>query len=110
MKLTSLQGSSVFAHALPQPEGRHIQELARSYAQVVVEEEWPLMEQGRSSPKAWDTLDELRGYHLRTQPPHGCPRKCATTKSWSSCTPWETPGERDCWPLMRGWPRSCGWC
>ncbi len=40
------------AHQLPQPEGRHIQELARSYAQVVVEYEWPSMEQGRGSPKA----------------------------------------------------------
>ena len=49
------------AHRLPQPEGRHIQELARSYAQVVVEEEWPLMAQGKVSPKAWDLLDEMRG-------------------------------------------------
>jgi hypothetical protein len=55
--------SAVFwiAHALPEPEGRHVQELARSYARVVVREEWPLMEQGKSSPKAWDLLDELRG-------------------------------------------------
>jgi Protein of unknown function (DUF4239) len=60
-----------FAHALPQPEGRHIQELARSYAEVVVEEEWPLMEQGRSSPKAWDTLDDLRGTILGLDPPTG---------------------------------------
>jgi hypothetical protein len=104
-----LAGIFWFAHALPQPEGRHIQELARSYAQVVVEEEWPLMEQGRSSPKAWDTLDELRGTILGLDPPR-VPSKCATTKSWSSCTPWETPGERDCWPLMRGWPLSFGWC
>jgi hypothetical protein len=28
---------------------------------VVVKEEWPLMGQGRSSPKAWATLDEMRG-------------------------------------------------
>jgi hypothetical protein len=55
-----LAGIFWYAHALPQPEGRHIQELVRSYDQVVVEEEWPLMEQGSSSPKAWDTLDELR--------------------------------------------------
>lgn len=48
------------AHRLPQPEGRHLQELARSYAQVVVNEEWPLMEQGRVSPKAWAILDEIR--------------------------------------------------
>ena len=66
-----LAGIFYFAHALPQPEGRHIQELARSYAQVVVEEEWPLMEQGRSSPKAWATLDELRGTILGLDPPTG---------------------------------------
>jgi hypothetical protein len=48
------------AHTLPQRQGRHIQELARSYAQVVVNEEWPLMQQGKASPKAWDLLDEMR--------------------------------------------------
>jgi hypothetical protein len=36
---------------------------------VVVEEEWPLMAQGRSSPKAWDTLDELRATILGLKPP-----------------------------------------
>ena len=35
------------AHRLPEPEGPHIQELARSYAEEVVEHEWPLMEQGK---------------------------------------------------------------
>ena len=64
-----LAGIFYFAHALPQPEGRHIQELVRDYAQVVVEEEWPAMEQGRASPKAWDTLDELRGTILGLAPP-----------------------------------------
>src|SRR5918912_2604270 len=59
------------AHQLPQPEGRHIQELARSYAQVVVEDEWPLMQQGRSSPEAWATLDELRGAILGLDPTTG---------------------------------------
>jgi hypothetical protein len=48
------------AHQLPQPEGRRIQELARSYCRVVVEEEWPLMERGMVSPRAWATLDDLR--------------------------------------------------
>src|SRR5215203_6662642 len=65
-----LAGIFWFAHALPQPEGRHIQVLARSYAQVV-EEEWPAMEQGRASPEAWDTLDELRGTILGLDPPTG---------------------------------------
>jgi len=66
-----LAGIFWYAHALPQPEGRHIQELVRSYAQVVVEDEWPLMEQGRSSPEAWATLDELRGTILGLNPPKG---------------------------------------
>jgi hypothetical protein len=66
-----LAGIFWWAHALPQPEGRHIQELVRSYAQVVVEEEWPLMAQGRSSPKAWATLDDLRGTILGLDPPTG---------------------------------------
>ena len=61
------------AHQLPQPEGRHIQEFARSYAQVVVGDEWPSMEQGRASPKAWDALDELRGTIEGLDPPRGCP-------------------------------------
>src|ERR671920_2585388 len=64
-----LAGIFWYAHALPQPEGRRIQELARSYAQVVVEEEWPLMEQGGASSKAWDSLDELRGAVLGLDPP-----------------------------------------
>src|SRR5215208_2385040 len=66
-----LAGIFWWAHALPQPEGRHIQELVRSYTEVVVEEEWPLMAQGRSSPKAWATLDELRGAILGLNPPKG---------------------------------------
>jgi hypothetical protein len=59
------------AHQLPQPQGRHIQELARSYAQVVVNEEWPLMEQGKASPKAWDLLDEMRGSIQELEPTTG---------------------------------------
>jgi hypothetical protein len=63
-----LAGIFWYAHALPQPQGRHIQELARSYERVVVEDEWPLMAQGSSSPKAWDTLDELRTAILGLKP------------------------------------------
>jgi hypothetical protein len=48
------------AARMPESEGRHIQQLARSYARVVVNEEWPLMQQEKSSPKAWDVLDEIR--------------------------------------------------
>ena len=64
-----LAGIFWYAHALPQPEGGHIQQLVRSYERVVIEQEWPLMVQGRSSPKAWDTLDELRVTILGLKPP-----------------------------------------
>jgi hypothetical protein len=104
-----LAGIFWFAHALPQPEGRHIQELARSYAQVV-EEEWPLMEQGSSSPKAWATLDELRGTILGLDPPTGAQQVRYNQVLEQSHTAWETPGERDCWPLVRGCPLSCVAC
>ena len=48
------------AHRLPEAEGVHIQEQARSYAEVVVEEEWPLMKEGQASPRAWQLLDDIR--------------------------------------------------
>jgi protein-S-isoprenylcysteine O-methyltransferase Ste14 len=48
------------AHRLPESEGRHLQELARSYAEEVVDEEWPLMEQGRASPRGWVLIDDIR--------------------------------------------------
>jgi protein-S-isoprenylcysteine O-methyltransferase Ste14 len=56
------------AHALPEPEGRHLQELARSYAEEVVDQEWPLMEQGRTplmeptreSTPGWVLIDDIR--------------------------------------------------
>ena len=34
-------------YELPEPEGTHVQELARSYAEEVVHKEWPLMAQGK---------------------------------------------------------------
>ena len=48
------------AHGLPEPDGRHIQELARDYARVEVRVEWPLMRGGKSSPKPYDLLDGMK--------------------------------------------------
>jgi hypothetical protein len=56
------------AHRLPEPRGTHIQELARSYAEEVVNKEWPLMEQGkaplmtqvRGTPAGWTIIDDIR--------------------------------------------------
>jgi len=55
-------------HRLPEPEGSHLQELARSYAREVVEKEWPLMEKGQQpameqeqgTPGGWILIDDIR--------------------------------------------------
>jgi hypothetical protein len=54
--------SAVYFHAneLPDSDRRHIQQLAKSYAQVVIDEEWPMMEDGQSSPHAWALMDQIR--------------------------------------------------
>ena len=48
------------ANALPDSDRRQIQQLAKSYARVVIDEEWPLMQEGQSSPRAWALMDQLR--------------------------------------------------
>jgi hypothetical protein len=47
-------------HRLPKTEGHRLQELTRSYARVVVDEEWPLLARGESSLRAWALIDEIR--------------------------------------------------
>lgn len=48
------------ADDLPEPQRQQIQQLAHSYAQAVIDEEWPLMGQGQESPHAWAIVDNLR--------------------------------------------------
>jgi hypothetical protein len=48
------------AEQFSEPERDRIQELAVSYARVVVDEEWPLMKQGQTSANADATVDTLR--------------------------------------------------
>ncbi len=55
-----LAGVYFLAERLPDPERARVQGLARSYARVVVEEEWPLMERGETSARASSALRELR--------------------------------------------------
>ena len=60
------------AHRLPEAERHQLQELARSYAQEVVDEEWPLMEQGaegeRGTPEAWNLVDDMRATLQELEP------------------------------------------
>jgi hypothetical protein len=67
------------ANQLPEPEGRELQELCRSYAEEVVNVGWPLMEQGKTpslersqeSSRGWVLIDDIRatvqGYEPRTK-------------------------------------------
>jgi hypothetical protein len=64
------------AHQLPEPEGRELQELCLSYAEEVVEEEWPLMEQGRAPlmedtgevAHGWVLIDDIREHLQEVEP------------------------------------------
>ena len=48
------------AGSFPEPERSEVQELAASYASVVAGEEWPLMREGRTSPRAAELVVDLR--------------------------------------------------
>ena len=48
------------AQQFPESKREEIQGLAESYARVVVEEEWPLMRQSQTSPRAQALADGLR--------------------------------------------------
>src|SRR3954454_10731752 len=58
----------LLGHELPEPEGAHIQHLAKSYAEEVVHKEWPLMASGKQpslqqeagTQTGWNLIDDLR--------------------------------------------------
>ena len=64
------------AHRLPEPEGSHLQELCRSYAEEVIHKEWPLMEQGQAplmtqveqTPTGWTLIDDIRASLQEVEP------------------------------------------
>jgi len=55
-----LAGVYFLASQLPEPQRTRLQDLARTYARVVVEEEWPMMERGQTSPRADSLVSQLR--------------------------------------------------
>ena len=55
-----LAGVYFLASQLPEPDRSRIQDLVQTYARVVVEQEWPLMEQGQTSPRADSLVRQLR--------------------------------------------------
>jgi protein-S-isoprenylcysteine O-methyltransferase Ste14 len=63
-----LAGVYFLASQLPEPERTHVQDLTRTYARVVVEQEWPMMEQGQTSPRADSLVRQLRLELLQFDP------------------------------------------
>jgi ABC-type multidrug transport system fused ATPase/permease subunit len=55
-----LAGIYFLANRFSDSDRAQVHNLARSYAQVVVEEEWPRMEEGKTSSRASALLSELR--------------------------------------------------
>jgi hypothetical protein len=56
------------AERFPEPERGRVQDLATSYARVVVEEEGHLMREGRTSERAGELAEELRASIQDFQP------------------------------------------
>jgi hypothetical protein len=60
------------AGQFPQAQRDQIQDLATSYARAVVDEEWPLMEQGQASPRAAELNQQItksvNGFEPSTSP------------------------------------------
>jgi hypothetical protein len=47
------------ANGLPDSERRQVQQVARSYAQTVIDEEWPMLQEGQLSPHVGELLNEI---------------------------------------------------
>ena len=63
-----LAGIYFLASQFPEPERTNVQDLARTYARVVVEEEWPMMKRGQTSPRADSLIRQLRLKLLQFEP------------------------------------------
>jgi hypothetical protein len=64
----SVQELHRLAEGFPEEERRRVQDLSESYTRAVVEEGWPLMQEGRVSPKAGEISDDLRRAVLAFEP------------------------------------------
>ena len=63
-----LAGVYFLASRLPEPQRTRLQDLARTYAGVVVKEEWPMMERGQTSPRVDSLVSRLRSTLLGFDP------------------------------------------
>jgi Protein of unknown function (DUF4239) len=73
-----LAGVYFLASQLPETQRTHVHDLAQTYARVVVEEEWPMMEQGQTSARADSLLRQLRLELLEFDPHTKGASRCST--------------------------------
>ena len=76
-----LAGVYFLASQLPKPERSRLQDLARTYAKVVVKEEWPMMERGKTSPRADSLLRQLRLKPAGVRSSHQ--RRAGALRTWA---------------------------
>jgi Protein of unknown function (DUF4239) len=67
---------------LPEPEGVHVQELAREYAEEVVHKEWPLMEKGEAPLMTEEEGTPAGWLACRISIPTRRPRSSSTQRVW----------------------------
>jgi Protein of unknown function (DUF4239) len=86
---------------------QRVQELARSYARTVVEEEWPLMDSGETSERADEVLRDLRlslqGVDASTSA--GQVLYDQGSRGYTRCL---TPGGCGCWRSTKACPGNFG--
>jgi hypothetical protein len=101
-----LAGVYFLASQLPEPQRTRLQDLARTYARIV-EEEWPMMERGQTSPRADSLLRQLRLKLLQFDPrTEG--GQVLYERGLTRSTMRPTPGGHGCWRSGRAYPICCG--
>ena len=95
------------AEQFSEPERDRIQELAVSYARVVVDEEWPLMKQGQTSANADAAVDTLRR-SIDDFEPGTDTERAVFLRPWSGFTIWTKPERFVCSTSAKVYLPSCG--
>jgi hypothetical protein len=96
------------AGSLPEPERGRIQDLAASYARVVVEEEWPMMQQGRTSPRAEEIADELQRSIQDIEPRTEAEQALQSEGLTQVDELWMRSARSGCSKFARAFPPYCG--
>jgi uncharacterized membrane protein len=56
------------AHGVPAPAGPAVDKLCLDYAHTVINVEWPMMDEGKSSPRVQDLMNQIRDDVFRFNP------------------------------------------